>query len=114
MAGYSHLLCYRKKTSKHTETLPDVIFRGDQIWEKGSGLNACLMAVKYAKNLGTKCVIDPFCGKGSVLAVANWLGLDAVGVEIKASLARNAKSLVVKEEQNGSEKKRTFGWKKES
>jgi tRNA G10 N-methylase Trm11 len=25
------------------------------------------------------CIVDPFCGKGSVLAVANYVGMDAIG-----------------------------------
>lgn len=28
-----------------------------------------------------KCVVDPFCGEGTVLAVANQMGLDSLGVE---------------------------------
>lgn len=43
------------------------------------GFDACVMAVKYVQRYGGKCVVDPFCGKGSVLAVANHFGLDSVG-----------------------------------
>lgn len=43
------------------------------------GFDACVMAVKYAKKFGSKCILDPFCGKGSVLAIANYYGLDSVG-----------------------------------
>jgi tRNA G10 N-methylase Trm11 len=38
-------------------------------------------------------VVDPFCGLGSVLAVANSMGLDAIGVEIVAKRARRARGL---------------------
>ncbi len=40
------------------------------------GFDACVMAVKYAKRFGATCVVDPFCGKGSVLAIANHFGLN--------------------------------------
>eukprot|EP00026_Physarum_polycephalum_P009686 Phypoly_transcript_09819.p1 GENE.Phypoly_transcript_09819~~Phypoly_transcript_09819.p1 ORF type:complete len:358 (+),score=65.00 Phypoly_transcript_09819:44-1117(+) len=94
-AGYSHMLCYRKDTSMHFETLPDVSPRGRLIWPKGMGFDACFMAVKYAKKFGSTCIVDPFCGKGSVLAVANYLGMDAIGVELCSSRARNAHNLMI-------------------
>jgi len=114
-AGYSHLMCYRKDASKHIETLPDIILRGDQIWEKGSGFNACMVAIQYVKEHTSKsrrkCIIDPFCGKGSVLAVANHLGVDAMGVEIKPSLSRNAMNLSVDADRsNGNH----FLWKRKT
>jgi tRNA G10 N-methylase Trm11 len=39
--------------------------------------------------------VDPFCGFGTVLAVANALGLDAVGVAIAARMCRQARELKV-------------------
>eukprot|EP00026_Physarum_polycephalum_P011539 Phypoly_transcript_11773.p1 GENE.Phypoly_transcript_11773~~Phypoly_transcript_11773.p1 ORF type:complete len:221 (+),score=35.05 Phypoly_transcript_11773:246-908(+) len=106
LTGYSHMLCFRKKTCLHSEIIPDVIFRGDQVWEKGSGFNSTLNAVKYCKHLGSKCIIDPFCGKGSILAVANHLGLNAIGVEIKGNLSRQAMNLKVDE----TNEKNCFVW----
>jgi tRNA G10 N-methylase Trm11 len=38
-------------------------------------------------------VVDPFCGKGTVLAVANSLGLDALGVELSGKRCRAARKL---------------------
>jgi tRNA G10 N-methylase Trm11 len=40
-------------------------------------------------------VVDPFCGHGTVLAVANALGLDALGVELSPRRCRAARALVV-------------------
>jgi tRNA G10 N-methylase Trm11 len=37
--------------------------------------------------------VDPFCGLGTVLAVANAMGLDGVGVEIVQKRARRARGL---------------------
>jgi hypothetical protein len=51
LTGYSHLMGFRKKTCLHTEIIPDVILRGDQVWEKGSGFNSSLVAVKYPFSL---------------------------------------------------------------
>jgi len=35
-------------------------------------------------------VIDPFCGQGTVLAVANEMGMDALGVELSRKRCRTA------------------------
>lgn len=78
-AGYSHMLCFRKDATRHDDAMPDVVPRGTMVWTKGMGFNACTMAVKYCKQIGSKCIVDPFCGKGSVLAVANYMGLDSIG-----------------------------------
>ncbi len=43
------------------------------------GFDACVMAVKYAKKFGSTCIVDPFCGKGSVLAIANHFGMNSIG-----------------------------------
>ena len=40
-------------------------------------------------------VIDPFCGQGTVLAVANELGMDALGVELSRKRCRQALKLRV-------------------
>ena len=38
--------------------------------------------VRFARDLvGAKLIFDPFCGVGTIPAVANALGLDALGVE---------------------------------
>jgi tRNA G10 N-methylase Trm11 len=38
-------------------------------------------------------VVDPFCGLGTILAVANEHGLDAIGVELSSKRARKARRL---------------------
>jgi tRNA/tmRNA/rRNA uracil-C5-methylase (TrmA/RlmC/RlmD family) len=44
-------------------------------------------------------VVDPFCGVGTVLAVANTLGLGAIGVERNRKRAEEARALVVRAEE---------------
>ena len=41
----------------------------------------------------TQPIVDPFCGQGTVLAVANELGLDAVGVELNRKRAARSRVL---------------------
>jgi tRNA G10 N-methylase Trm11 len=48
-------------------------------------------------------IVDPFCGVGTVLAVANQHGLDAIGIEIAASRAEKARDLVLSGESDTAE-----------
>jgi tRNA G10 N-methylase Trm11 len=38
-------------------------------------------------------VVDPFCGWGTALAVANALGMPAIGVDLSARMSRRARAL---------------------
>jgi tRNA G10 N-methylase Trm11 len=60
------------------------------------GVEACEVAARFLL-AHTRCrtVVDPFCGVGTMLAVANRHGLDAIGVELSAKRAARARSLVV-------------------
>ena len=83
--SYSHLLCFSKTLlltdlSKSTaDVVPDL---GEKTWERGMGLTACLLIAKFVAEQ-TKCqtIVNPFCGEGSMLAAANYLGLNAIGIE---------------------------------
>jgi tRNA G10 N-methylase Trm11 len=60
------------------------------------GVRACLDACRFVKTeTTTRTVVDPFCGWGTILAVANSLGLDAVGVDIAPRMCRRACKLQI-------------------
>jgi hypothetical protein len=97
-ASYSHLLGFgrtprpapRRATA---DVLPD---GGFQPGTKAMGVNACLEACRFVRDeTTTRTVVDPFCGFGTVLAVANALGLDATGVDLSARMCRRARNLRV-------------------
>lgn len=99
-AGYSHLLAFsRAATLDLARPGPDVLPEaGPTTWTRGMGLHACRAACEAVIALTpTRTVVDPFCGHGTVLAVANALGLDAVGVELGGKRARRAARLTVEE-----------------
>lgn len=94
--AYSHLLCLSKGVRLPLEVAtPDVIpSAGKVTWTRGMGVAACRAAVSFVRDrTGTRTIVDPFCGHGSVLAVANALGLDAVGVELGRKRAERAREL---------------------
>ncbi len=71
---------------------------GATTWTRGMGVEACRAACEAVlRYTPTRTVVDPFCGHGTVLAVANALGLDAVGVELGARRARRARTLQLSE-----------------
>ncbi len=96
--AYSHLLAFsrgvRNDLSKATaDVLPDA---GEMTWTRAMGAEACRAACRFVLACTTtRTVVDPFCGKGTVLAAANELGLDAIGVELSRRRARQARTLTL-------------------
>lgn len=95
-AMYSHLVAFTrgdvlvpKKPS--ADVLPD---GGEKPWSRAMGALACEAACRFLLDeTSARRVVDPFCGRGTVLAVANALGLDALGVELSAKRCRFARNL---------------------
>jgi len=60
------------------------------------GVRACLDACRFVRDqTASGTVVDPFCGWGTALAVANALGLDAIGVDLSARMCRRARALEI-------------------
>jgi hypothetical protein len=96
--AYSHLLCFAPalRPGLAGATADVIPSAGAARWERGMGVEACRVACAYVlRHCATRTIVDPFCGRGAVLAVANALGLDAVGVEIVARRAREARRATV-------------------
>jgi hypothetical protein len=97
-ASYSHLLAFTRGPTlvprkPSADVLPDA---GEMPWSRAMGTRACEAACKFLLDeTQAKRVVDPFCGKGTVLAVANALGLAALGVELSAKRCRAARTLRV-------------------
>lgn len=95
-ASYSHLIGVTRAPARIPRRPgPDVLAdAGAMTWSRAMGLEACRLACRYlVENTNTRVVVDPFCGRGSVLAVANALGLDAIGVELGGKRCRAARAL---------------------
>ncbi|CAJ1433826.1 unnamed protein product [Effrenium voratum] len=94
-AGYTHYLCFTNDDWEESldRGFPDVIRKGMATWTSGSGVHAVEQACSYLKSCGCRVVVDPFCGEGTVLAVANALQLEALGVERHQKRARQATAL---------------------
>ncbi|HVP66000.1 MAG TPA: SAM-dependent methyltransferase [Anaeromyxobacteraceae bacterium] len=94
--SYSHLLCVsRELRIGPGQSAPDVLPRlGEMTWARAMGREACAAVARFlVDHTGCRTVVDPFCGMGSMLAVANEFGLAAVGVERSARRAHRARTL---------------------
>jgi hypothetical protein len=96
--SWSHMLCVAygtRPTPKRPgpDVMPDA---GFMPWSRAMGVRACEAACSYLRDeVGARVVVDPFCGRGTVLAVANAMGLDALGVELSAKRCKAARALTV-------------------
>jgi hypothetical protein len=99
--SYSHMICVARgelplPRRPGPDVLPDA---GFMPWSRAMGAEACRVACQYLRDeTDTRVVVDPFCGKGTVLAVANSLGFEAVGVDTGAKRCRAARTLVLPED----------------
>ena len=94
--GYSHMLCFSRGVRLGlSQSTPDVLPEaGEVTWTRGMGVQACVAACRFImEHTATRTIVDPFCGHGTVLAVANELGMDAIGVERGGKRARRAREL---------------------
>lgn len=96
-ANYSHLLCFAHAPRMVTHPGPDVLpDAGYKPWSKAMGVEACRLACRFLREESqTELVVDPFCGHGTALAVANHYGFDALGVELSTRKVRAARRLVL-------------------
>lgn len=104
-ASYSHMLCFSRGVvpaadRSFADVLPEA---GHMPWTRAMGTNACLAACKFvAQQTTCRTIVDPFCGYGTALAVANAMGMTAVGVELSARKCRKARALSFSLDANGT------------
>ncbi len=96
--AYAHLLAFSKglKADLDRSTADVIPQLGKMTWARAMGIEACVVACRFLlDNTTARTVVDPFCGHGSALAVANALGMSAIGVELSRKRAEKARELVV-------------------
>jgi hypothetical protein len=97
-ATYSHLLAFsRSPRPTPRRATADVLPEPGYVpGRKAMGAAACLVACRYVlEETVTRTIVDPFCGWGTALAVANALGMQAVGVDLSARMCRRARALAL-------------------
>jgi len=97
--AYAHLLGFsRALRLEPGASSADVIPRlGEMPWARAMGVEACEAAARFVEaRTACRTIVDPFCGVGTMLAVANQHGLDAIGVELSPKRAERARTLVLR------------------
>jgi hypothetical protein len=98
--AYSHMLCFSQALrlepgASTADVLPST---GLMTWAQAMGVDAASAAVRFVQSHTTsRTVIDPFCGHGTALAVANKYGLNAVGVDVSGKMCRRARRLTLEQ-----------------
>ncbi len=93
--AYAHLMAFSRnlrldKSQSSPDVLPEL---GHMPWARAMGVRACEATVRFlVTHTNCRVVVDPFCGIGTMLAVANQHGLSAVGVELSRKRAERAQS----------------------
>lgn len=103
--AYAHLLCFsRGLRLRPGQSSADVLpHLGEMTWSRAMGVAACRAIAGFlVAHTGCEQVADPFCGVGTMLAIANEHGLDALGVERSRKRAERARALTIpRESPNG-------------
>ncbi len=97
--GYAHLLCFSSGLELDPKrSSADVLPRlGEMTWPRAMGVTACEAVADFLlEHTACRTVVDPFCGIGTMLAVANARGLDAIGVELSPKRAERARTLTLR------------------
>ena len=94
--GFAHLMAFSRElrvppAHSSADVLPEL---GTMPWPRAMGTAACEETCRFLlRSTACRVVVDPFCGLGTMLAVANAYGLDGIGVERSAKRARQARLL---------------------
>lgn len=93
--SFLHMMAF-SRSLKAGKPTADVIEQGKTIYSNGMSINAAIVAVRFAiAKAKTDIIYDPFCGRGTVLAVANALGVRSVGFDISEEQCAYARGVQV-------------------
>jgi hypothetical protein len=90
---FRHMVCFGRGKVTAGQATPDVIPVSRKLYPMAFGFEAARVTVEFCMRY-SKRTLDPFCGHGTVLHVAESLGADSVGVDIDPAcceIARNFK-----------------------
>ena len=89
--GYSHLMAF-SKSLRSGEATPDLIDRGAVVYPNGTSIQAAETALRFISNTTTQ-VVDPFCGRGTITALADAHGFKTIGIDIDPNQCSAARKL---------------------
>lgn len=102
--SYSHMIALTMGTDDRQAAIlrpgPDVLpSAGFMPWSRATGAEACRVGCRFLREeTDTKVVVDPFCGRGTIVAIAHAMGFDTIGIDLSAKRCRAARRLVLSAE----------------
>lgn len=93
--GFTHLAAFGGEGVRPGSASPDVMHRGHVLYPNGMGLIPARLACEFAARPGLP-IVDPFCGRGTIPAVADALGFEAIGLDIDPAQCKAAEALVLR------------------
>jgi 2-polyprenyl-3-methyl-5-hydroxy-6-metoxy-1,4-benzoquinol methylase len=93
---FRNMLCFGRGKMSAGQATADVVPPSKRLYEMAFGFEAAKVCVEFCKRY-TNRVCDPFCGQGTVLHVAEELGMDSVGVDIDPKVCEVAETFAADE-----------------
>ncbi len=89
---YAHMMCYGHQHMTTGAATPDVLPVSKRLYKNGTPIEAAVRACKFINRYtkDEKLIVDPFVGQGTVAAIANSLGMDAIGIDIDKQQCQKA------------------------
>lgn len=98
---FRNMICFGRGKMSAGQATPDVVAKSKRLYDMAFGFEAARACLEFCKKFSNH-VLDPFCGYGTVLHVAEELGMNSVGVDIDpkcCEAAQNFKPEVSKSAQ---------------
>lgn len=89
---FAHLVAVGRGARPGRPT-PDVIPNGPTLYSNGMSIPATEVAIEYVRSQHVAGVVDPFCGYGTVLRVAEAKGVLAIGIDIDPEQCERARTV---------------------
>lgn len=90
--GFSHMICVSRRMREPARSPEVLASAGEMSWSKAMGEDACLVACNFVMQAtSSRTIVDPFCGRGTVLRVADALGLASIGIDISGKRIKAAR-----------------------
>ena len=92
--GFAHMLCYTVNGTSGAAS-PDVIPVSRRLYKNGTPIEAATRAIAFIDRYtgSSKVILDPFVGRGTIPAIANNFGMDAIGIDIDPAQAEKARRM---------------------
>lgn len=97
--GYRHVLAFGDGRCRIGKRRPDVFSEGSVLYKNGNGIASAFEAVRLARlNNPGATIVDPFCGRGTVIKVAQDEDMNALGIDIDERQCEIARVLLAHED----------------